>query len=728
MTSISEERNLLGRLDSNDSTLTTCRIDDTTNLPLPAITKGLTNNSFVEILIVHDVIVDDPFLQAVQTLKALKHLELSGTGLTVSTARQLSQITAKLHTLDLFHNPKLGPRGCKQIAETLYERCSRTLLNLNLSHTQVGHYGAQYLSGHLPPSLLSLNLSHNALGSDGLWKLAERFPLLVNLQSLDLSYNQILDDGGLEVAKHLVKSLNNLKVLNLAGNEIHDTGMQGLAVALARSNVTELYLNDNQISEVGAQAFAENVLSSLHLEKEDENENQPSPATTLRVIDLSSNQIKSDGCSAIAEALARGDHAVQSLNLANNSIDDEGAGNFVEILDDIPTLQTLQLSGNTISEACMHILDMLLKHRVQTPREHSHSRATRTDVSDRDETVTGSSTQPLEVTQQTTESHDLEKAQGQLKNMILDGKEVVEFSFTCFSLLTDGFSAQRIKGYGTFGPLYIGKENHHKNADLLIRKMQLGAAGTMQTVRDAVSRELASLRHENLLFLQAIYSGPSCFCFLYDVFDQSSLADLLRNDSQRELLSWPIRVSILQCIAQALAFLHDGTQHKPMTHGDVKAENIFIASNFSTVRLIDGGLSRLLATDRNRFASGDVVFGSRGYRCPRYERGSCQYDTASDIYSYGIVLGEVLTGTLQRSKTQSGMAYDIFYDIIMVKESLKPDPLAGPNSKQLMELLTRILASCVIPVPDKRPSASYLVGAFGQIRFGIPNTEKIDYN
>jgi hypothetical protein len=74
------------------------------------------------------------------------------------------------------------------------------------------------------------------------------------------------------------------------------------------------------------------------------------------------------------------------------------------------------------------------------------------------------------------------------------------------------------------------------------------------------------------------------------------------------------------------------------------------------------------------------------------------------------------------------MAYDIFYDIIMVKESLKPDPLAGPNSKQLMELLTRILASCVIPVPDKRPSASYLVGAFGQIRFGIPNTEKIDYN
>ena len=265
-----------------------------------------------------------------------------------------------IQELDLSQNPKMGPRGCQALAAYLQQ--ATTLTVLDFQGCNIRHYGAAAMATALPTSLLDFNISHNELGADGLWRLTENFHSLQRLTTLNISHNSCLDDGCLQVAQQLRHS-PHLRVLDLSANEIGDTGCRGLADGMTQNPALEfLLLQSNCITEVGAWYLAQ-AIQAQGTNKFNDNNKQSS---SLKELNLSHNLIGNGGCTAFANALykARAGISLEHLDLSDNRIGDEGVGTWVDVLDEIPTLRHLELSGNPdVSEARTKILDMLFQHR-----------------------------------------------------------------------------------------------------------------------------------------------------------------------------------------------------------------------------------------------------------------------------------------------------------------------------------------------------------------------------
>lgn len=182
-------------------------------------------------------------------------------------------------------------------------------------------------------------------------------------------------------------------------------------------------------------------------------------------------------------------------------------------------------------------------------------------------------------------------------------------------------------------------------------------------------------------------------------------------------MTWRIRLQILCCVANALDYLHTGGRRSKF-HGDIKSANVFVTSNY-TAQIMDCGVSQLIATDGARFHGGDVVFGCRGYRCPRYERGSRKYSPESDIFSLGIVIIELCTGRIQNhTDALTGLRQDFYYDYIVDKRkdlSKNIDSSAGKWDTTTIATFCKVALACLDSEPMRRPGASSIVKLLGDI-------------
>ena len=672
-TSPEELESLKERLQSKDESLTAVEVRGIALEQATDLLTSLSDHPAIAVVSFEDVphLADaPPLFPTLLSLPKLRDLSLVNVGCSVSTIRPLSELLPRLESLNLAHNAKLGPRGGKALAGA-FSSCTHLTL-LSLSGTGLGHFGAQALGTSLPTTLTTLNLSHNALGADGLWKLAPKLSHLTQLETLCLAHNQAGDDGCLELARHLPPTL---VYLDLSGNDVSDAGWKALVPVL--HSIETLLLSHNRI--VDPQEVA-----SLK---------------TLQRLDLSHNRIET-----MDEPMGTN---LQVLDLRHNQIGDVGAGSLVEHVDDMPSLMTLELEDNPISEARMRILDLLLKHR--TPRaatieEPEESERTDTDV--------------LEPTEE----------EGSLdEELVEEGREILQQSedgalahipYDYARYLADGF-VQPLE-YGAFGWLFAASDEifGEDQKGLLVRRLPIHPAGPMESVRQRVLEDFGSLQHEALVPILAKATSNQSMAFLYDSREHPlSLRECLGDETRRKNMPWKKRFTLLKVAAQGLAYLHaDSKDHKRMFHGDLSSSTIRVSEDYTSAQLLDVGVSRVVATDRHRFASGEVVFGSRSYRCPRYERGSFPYDLSSDIFSFGIVLAEVLTGMLQMSKLDKRAGrFDAFYQHFLVQQPFREDPLIPSLPTPVANAFGQLIVSCLVPNVSQRPTASTLAQILEQL-------------
>ncbi|CAH8266987.1 unnamed protein product [Arabidopsis lyrata] len=113
------------------------------------------------------------------------------------------------------------------------------------------------------------------------------------------------------------------------------------------------------------------------------------------------------------------------------------------------------------------------------------------------------------------------------------------------------------------------------------------------------------------------------------------------------LLSWDIRYKIALGLASALLYLHEEWD-QCVLHRDIKASNIMLDSDFN-VKLGDFGLARVMNHEHGSHTTG--LAGTFGYMAHEYvTKGSGSKE--SDIYSFGIVLLEIVTGRKSLERTQ----------------------------------------------------------------------------
>ncbi|XP_019456144.1 PREDICTED: inactive leucine-rich repeat receptor-like protein kinase CORYNE isoform X2 [Lupinus angustifolius] len=218
---------------------------------------------------------------------------------------------------------------------------------------------------------------------------------------------------------------------------------------------------------------------------------------------------------------------------------------------------------------------------------------------------------------------------------------------------------------------------------------------------------LASLRHRNLMSLRAYVREPDSFSLVYDYVSTGSLADLMNRVKENELqLGWEVRLRIAVGIVKGLQYLHF-TCVPRILHCNLKPTNLMLDAEFEP-RLADYGLAKLL---------------------PNLDRGtpecshSCRYTDKSDIFSFGMILGALLTGKDPKDpffgEAASGGSLGSWLQHLQqageAREALDKSILGEEGEEDEMLMAVRIAAACLSDMPVDRPSSDELVHMLTQL-------------
>ena len=222
-------------------------------------------------------------------------------------------------------------------------------------------------------NLQTLDISGNEIDSDGAVALAEGLKSCINLQILDISLNNITSVGATALVEGL-KSFANLQQLVIGSNNIYSEGAAALAEGLKScTNLQTLDISRNNIGSRDAAAPAEGLKSCTNLQKRSKsNESEGAAAlaeslkscTNLQTLDISRNNIGSRDAAALAESLESCTN-LQTLNISQNNIGSEGAAALAESLESCTNLQTLNISRNNIGSEGAAALHKLTSYNSQ---------------------------------------------------------------------------------------------------------------------------------------------------------------------------------------------------------------------------------------------------------------------------------------------------------------------------------------------------------------------------
>lgn len=212
------------------------------------------------------------------------------------------------------------------------------------------------------------------------------------------------------------------------------------------------------------------------------------------------------------------------------------------------------------------------------------------------------------------------------------------FSLNDMERATNNFEASRVLGEGGFGVVYRGALDDGEQVAVKVLKRDNRHGG-----REFLSEVemLSRLHHRNLVKLIGICSEDNIRCLVYELVPNGSVESHLHG-VYKEIapLDWPTRMKIALGAARGLAYLHEDSS-PCVIHRDFKASNILLDHDF-TPKVSDFGLARSALSEGNQPISTHVI-GTFGYVAPEYAMTG-HLLVKSDVYSYGVVLLELLTG------------------------------------------------------------------------------------
>ncbi|XP_047939570.1 MDIS1-interacting receptor like kinase 1-like [Salvia hispanica] len=260
-------------------------------------------------------------------------------------------------------------------------------------------------------------------------------------------------------------------------------------------------------------------------------------------------------------------------------------------------------------------------------------------------------------------------------------------------------------GMGAAGTVYRA-EIPRLSTTVAVKKLWMGGDDVVGEVS-----MLARLRHRNIVRLVGFLHNDSDAMIICEFAKNGNLGEALHG-KQGLLVDWVSRYNVALGVAQGLAYLHHDC-HPPLIHRDVKSSNILLDEHLEA-RVADFGLAKMVLT-KNETVS--MVAGSYGYIAPEYGY-TLKVDEKSDVYSYGVVLMELVTGK-RPLEAEFGESVDIV-GWMRRKQRLEEalDPSVG-NTKHVQEemmLVLRIALLCTAKLPKDRPTMRDVLGMLAEAK------------
>ncbi|VAH09487.1 unnamed protein product [Triticum turgidum subsp. durum] len=211
------------------------------------------------------------------------------------------------------------------------------------------------------------------------------------------------------------------------------------------------------------------------------------------------------------------------------------------------------------------------------------------------------------------------------------------FTYSELEAITNGF--QRVIGRGGFGKVYHGSLEDGTQVAIKLR-----SESSDQSEKEflAEAQTLAKIHHKNIVSLIGYYKDMECMALVYEYMSEGSLDEHLSGkDNTMRTLTWRQRLRIALESAQGLEYLHKGC-NPPLVHRDIKTSNILLNENLEA-KIADFGLLKAFNSNTDTHVSTARVVGTLGYLDPEYH-ATFHLTNKSDIFSFGIVLLEIVTG------------------------------------------------------------------------------------
>ncbi|KAJ7967629.1 Cysteine-rich receptor-kinase-like protein [Quillaja saponaria] len=280
--------------------------------------------------------------------------------------------------------------------------------------------------------------------------------------------------------------------------------------------------------------------------------------------------------------------------------------------------------------------------------------------------------------------------------------ESLQFEFGKIEVATNRFSDNNKIGEGGFGAVYKGILSNGQ--EVAVKRLSASSLqGTMEFRNEAVL--VAKLQHKNLV-------GLLGFCFqgqekvlVYDYVPNKSLDCFLFDPEKQRELDWSRRYKIIGGIARGLLYLHEDSRLR-IIHRDLKASNVLLDANMNP-KISDFGMARIFNFDQTQANTRRIV-GTYGYMAPEYAMHG-HYSVKSDVFSFGVLVLEIISGKRNTSFYQSHRGDDLLSYTWKHWRDRAPLELLDPtlrNSYSRNEVIRCIHISllCVQENPADRPT------------------------
>ncbi|HLJ74142.1 MAG TPA: protein kinase, partial [Thermoanaerobaculia bacterium] len=239
-------------------------------------------------------------------------------------------------------------------------------------------------------------------------------------------------------------------------------------------------------------------------------------------------------------------------------------------------------------------------------------------------------------------------------------------------------------GEGGMGEVFLARDRE-LDRDVALKVIRFDLS-SHPAILERFKREIqlsSNVTHKNVLRVYDLGEAGGVKFLTMQYVEGSDLSTLMRRDGRLPL---PRVVDIFRQMCEGLQAAHD----QGVIHRDLKPQNIMIDQR-GRVLITDFGLAK--SVEYGTLTEAGKVIGTPHYMSPEQVKGVA-LDNRSDIYSLGIILYEMLTGSLPFTGSSA-------YEVMIQRTTRTPRPASDHNPK-IPRYMLKILDRCLQPDPNLR--------------------------